>query len=241
MKRYFLLFALFGAIHLVNSQSLTGSEVVEKSIQYHDPEGKWQDVHVILDLKETRPDGDDRNSLVEIDNSNAYFNLVRHSDGHSVCYIIENGECNQLLNFNKNFSEEEQEKFRLNCGRTTMLRNYYTYLWGMPMKLKDEGTVIHTEANENTFNGSNSIAVKVTYDPKVGSDTWYFYFDPKSFAITGYRFYHDESKNDGEYIVLKDSMGAGLFTIPKSRAWYVNASDKLLGEDILENIMIINE
>ncbi len=235
-----MLVALLTAVNMSSSQSLTGQEVLEKSIRYHDPEGLWQKAHIILDLKETRPDRNDRNSHAEIDNSRSYFNLVRNDNGHSICHIFENGECRQLLDFNKNFSKEEKEKFKLNCERTTLLRNYYTYLWGMPMKLTDEGTIIDPQIKRVEFNGDNSIAVKVTYDPEVGSDTWYFYFNPKSYALVGYRFYHDESKNDGEFIVLKDELKAGSLKFPKSRTWYVNTDNKLLGEDILENVMFKN-
>ena len=72
----------------------------------------------------------------------------------------------------------------------------------------------------------------MTYDPEVGTDTWYFYFDPSNYALVGYRFYHDESANDGEYIIL-DRLEEGDMRLPKVRSWFRNNDDELLGTDKL--------
>ena len=40
------------------------------------------------------------------------------------------------------FSDEIAQQQRFNCERTTKMRNYYVYLYGLPMKLKDPGTKI---------------------------------------------------------------------------------------------------
>jgi len=84
-----------------------------------------------------------------------------------------------------------------------MYRNYYTYLYGLPMKLKDLGRIISPRVLEKKINGSSYWVLKVNYKPDLGSDTWYFYFDKNSYALKRYQFFHDESKNDGEHIVLK--------------------------------------
>jgi len=67
----------------------------------------------------------------------------------------------------------------------------------------------------------------------VGKDIWYFYFDKKTVALIGYRFYHDESKNDGEYITLDGEEIIQGIRIPKNRKWYYNKDDKFLGADFL--------
>jgi hypothetical protein len=67
----------------------------------------------------------------------------------------------------------------------------------------------------------------------VGKDTWYFYFDPKTLDMEIYQFFHDETKNDGEYILLSDFIDMKGMRIPANRAWYTNLDDKLLGTDVL--------
>ena len=73
----------------------------------------------------------------------------------------------------------------------------------------------------------------MTYEAEVGEDIWYFYFDPANYAMIGYRFYHDESKNDGEYITLDGETIVNKIRFPQTRKWYINADDTFLGADIL--------
>ena len=51
--------------------------------------------------------------------------------------------------------------------------------------------------------------------------------------MIGYRFYHDESKNDGEYITLEGEIEIEGIKMPKDRYWYMNVNDRFLGADLL--------
>ena len=241
MTKFFTVTIICLCVNGVFSQSLNGLQVVKKSIEFHDPDGKWATAHLILDLSETRPNEPDRNTLVEIDNNRGYFNLIRSLNGNSLRYQIQDGICQTFLNDNPELTNEQIESFNLTCERAEMLRNYYTYLWGMPMKLNDPGTNISKDVVELKFNEKDSYRVKVTYNEDVGSDTWYFYFNKHDFSLHAYQFYHDESVNDGEYIMLNDLKKVGRFYLPESRAWYVNKDGKHLGTDNLQNAMIIKE
>ena len=75
--------------------------------------------------------------------------------------------------------------------------------------------------------------MKVTYKKEVGNDIWYFYFDPSTYAMEVYQFFHDESKNDGEYILLSGMETINGIKMPKNRAWYYNKDDKYLATDVL--------
>ena len=48
-----------------------------------------------------------------------------------------------------------------------------------------------------------------------------------------YQFFHDESKNDGEYILLSEMITVNNIKIPKVRAWYYNKEDVYLATDKL--------
>ena len=114
-----------------------------------------------------------------------------------------------------------------------MYQNYYTYLYGLPMKLKDAGTIIDENVILKEFNGKNYLVLKVTYEKEVGKDTWYFYFDPTTYAMEVYQFYHEEEKNDGEFILLSGLETVNGIKLPKERAWYFNKESKYLGTDFL--------
>ena len=49
----------------------------------------------------------------------------------------------------------------------------------------------------------------------------------------GYRFFHDEPRNDGEYVTLEGEVAIDGLRIPKTRAWYYNRDDGYLGTDTL--------
>ena len=102
------------------------------------------------------------------------------------------------------------------------------------MKLKDPGTLIDPLVQIKNFMGKKALVLKVNYTEEVGKDTWYFYFNPETFALQAYQFFHEEAKNDGEYILLSDEGLVNGIKMAKNRAWYFNKNGELLGTDILK-------
>ena len=154
-------------------------------------------------------------------------------DGNKVTRHIVGDSCTYDINGSTAISASEIDKFKLNDERSLTLRNYYLYLWGLPMKLLDSGTNIDPVIQTKVFNGQDSKAVRVTYDAAVGSDVWYFYFHPVSNQMVGYQFYHDEAQDDGEYITLSGIEEISGLKLPKSRTWYSNSDSTMLGTDRL--------
>jgi len=159
-------------------------------------------------------------------------------DSSTITQTLKKGECELMLNGSTKISEKDKEKHRLTCERANMYKNYYTYLYGLPMKLKDPGTIIHNKTQKKTFKGKEYLVLKATYEKEVGGDIWYFYFDPNTFAMEVYQFFRDESKPDGEYILLTGEEEISGIKMPKTRAWYYNYDDKYLGTDILTSTKI---
>ncbi|MEM8927771.1 MAG: DUF6503 family protein [Bacteroidota bacterium] len=229
--------SFFFIVFLLNqpllAQQLTGPEVLDKAIAFHDPNGIWPSFIGTLQVTMETPSSSERHSIVHIDIPNSKFGLEVSKDGDSYTYRLEKEGCEISLNGSTTISMEDREKFRLSCERGKMYRNYYTYLYGLPMKLKDTGTQIHDKVTKATFKGKTYLKVKATYDAEVGEDTWYFYFDPETYAMEVYQFFHEESKNDGEYILLSGMEEINGIKMPKIRKWYYNKDDTYLGTDNL--------
>lgn len=106
------------------------------------------------------------------------------------------------------------------------------------MKLTDPGTKIHEKVERKKFKGKEYLVLKVTYDEAVGKDVWFFYFDPKSYAMEIYQFYkgdpNKEGKGTGEYILLTQEAVVNGIKMPKNRAWFYNKDDSYLGTDRLQ-------
>ncbi len=208
--------------------------LLRRAIAYHDPDDLWATGTFEFGLAETRPDGSVRKTALRIDNGSDAFEWTTVRKGRRVEVSFRGDRVEATLDGSSRFTEQEAHDFRLSAERAQSMRNYYTYLYGLPMKLNDPGTRIDPEVTTETFDDRQAHRLKVTYDPKVGQDTWYFYFDPSTYALIGYRFYHDETKNDGEYILIDGQAEVGGIRMPRTRKWYTHAEDKYLGTDSIE-------
>lgn len=233
MTKAFLLLFYTLSTTIIFGQDLTAPQLLNKAITYHDPQGNWEDFKGQLFITMKTPKSSERLSEITIDLPQQYFKLVAKKDNIITEQIMDKGNCKLLLNGSETISEDETKKHRLTCERTQTMRNYYTYLYGLPMKLKDPGTPMDSKVYSKTFKGKIYNVLKVAYKEPVGKDTWYFYFDPTTSALEVYQFYHDEEKNDGEYIILTGQEEINGIKMPKTRAWYYNKDDKYLGTDIL--------
>lgn len=220
-------------VNLSFGQELSGEELLDKAIQYHDPYNNWEKFKGTFTVTMKTPKKPDRVTEIKINLPEESFYSKATRDTLITEFAIHKDSCSIKLNGEENISDELAKTHRLSCERATMYKNYYTYLYGLPMKLKDPGTIIHESTQNKTFKGKEYLVLKVTYTETVGGDTWYFYFDPKTYAMKVYQFYHKEEENDGEYILLEEEEFVNEIKMPKIRHWYTNKEDKLLGTDIL--------
>jgi len=224
----------------VTSQTINGKQLLEKAISYHDPDGHWPTFNGTLNVSMVTPNNANRDSEIKINLPDEYFYVKAVSDTITTEYTLKNEVCTITLNGQANLSEEQLKTHRLSCERANMYKNYYTYLYGLPMKLKDPGTNAHEAVERKSFKGKDYLVLKVTYDEAVGSDVWYFYFNPESFRMEIYQFFKTDDAgkvkpDSGEYILLTGEETVNSIKMPKTRAWYYNEDDKYLGTDILNN------
>jgi hypothetical protein len=234
MKNSFTILLLFISI-VAFTQKITGDELLEKSIQFHDSNNNWGTFEGELFVTMETPKRAPRKSSIQIDFPKQYFSVEAKRDTIITKYMVSKEECSFLINGNTAPSEALKEQYNLNCQRAKMYKNYYTYLYGLPMKLKDKGTIINQKVTTKTFKGKEYLVLKVNYSKEVGKDTWYFYFDPETYAMEVYQFFK-EAKDSGEYILLSGIETIKGIKMPKNRAWYYNKDDGYLGTDVLSKL-----
>jgi len=211
----------------------SGAHLLAAALEHHDPDGSWVAGRFTMTLESHRPDGSTREIVLDFDNRVGSFGATRESDAGLIEAEIGPGErCELKLAGSAEIPPKTAEKHGVTCERWRRMRDYYHYMWGLPMKLADEGTLLGA-GSEGEFNGVAARVLAVTYEPETGGDTWYFYFDPATARAVGYRFYHDPATNDGEYIVLEGEVEAGGVRFPRRQTWYMNDDDELLGSDEL--------
>jgi hypothetical protein len=239
MKLITFTVVVFFAFNFSGAQSIDGSLLLGKAIQYHDPNNQWQTFNGEFDIIMEVPERSKRVSQITINLPAEYFKVKATQDSVVTEYIIDQGTCLISLNGKTDLSKAELFSNNLSCDRASLYKNYYTYLYGLPMKLKDKGTNVSETVERKSFKGKDYLVLKVTYDETVGSDAWFFYFNPETFAMEIYQFFKTDENgklkpDSGEYIMLSQIEVINQVKIPKVRAWYYNKDDGYLATDILE-------
>ncbi len=216
------------------AQTETAETVLEKTIAYHDPNGNWEKFNSTFQVTMTTPGNPDRVSDIAVNLPDDFFKLVNTRDGAITTYTLDKAVCTTSIT-----DSISQAGTRTPCETANLYKNYYTYLYGLPMKLKDPGAILSSDVEKVIFKGKNYLKLKVTYDENVGSDVWFFYLNPITYAMEVYQFFKGDpngaGKDTGEYILLSEEITINKIKLPKVRAWYYNKDDKYLGKDKITN------
>jgi hypothetical protein len=215
------------------------NELLERSLAYHDPQNAWSsrpieitaEVRLAVRLAAERGYAR-RTDRIRVDNAAEQFQYWSEKGADRIEITGDGGTFSARLNGSSEISAEDRQEHRLANDQLPGWRDYFTYVYGMPMKLRDPGTRLDPAVTRTEFAGREVFALRVTYAPEVGTDTWYFYVNPRTFALVGCRFFHDEAKNDGEYIVFEGEIkGPHGLRLPKLRHWHMNRDDEYIAVD----------
>ncbi|MTB49832.1 DUF6503 family protein [Lewinella sp. W8] len=207
-------------------------ELLRESITYHDPESQWNNRTHLIQLAESRPGGSVRHTRLSFNPGKGDFDMqqTRGKDKIQLRYL--GGTYGFSHNGRTNIGDSTRQRLNLTEDRTNVLRDYYSYLWGLPMKLRDPGTLIQPTIHQVWFADEQLLEMEVHYAPDTGKDIWFFYFDPVTKALRGYAFYHDkDGPGTGEYIILEDEALVEKMRIPARRHWYQTQGRLYLGTD----------
>lgn len=218
-------------------QNISANQLLEKAIEHHDPKGNWDSFNNKFTVVMSTPNAPKRTSIISINLPAEYFSVTATKDSVTTAYTLDKGKCKMTYNGSVLDSISAKEK-SMTCERATLYKNYYSYLYGLPMKLRDPGTNLSKKVVIKSFKGKDYLVLKVTYDEAIGSDVWFFYFNPETYAMEVYQFFKtdengNEKPNTGEYILLTEEEIVHGIKMPKIRAWYYNKDDKYLGTDTL--------
>ena len=92
MKYAWVLITLF-SLQSIFGQSLTGEQLLEKAIQYHDPQGMWPSFQGEFKVILETPNNPQRESIITIDLPQEYFNVSTIRDGKTSFREIKNNNC----------------------------------------------------------------------------------------------------------------------------------------------------
>jgi hypothetical protein len=122
------------------SETPTGPEVLSRTLAYHDPDGDWMAQRVTLRIETGYADGKTRIRLATVDYATADYHDRVERDGHVLEQKIRGNDCELLVDGSTEVDDVTLAGLGLSCERARQLRDYVSYLWGLPMKLRDPGT-----------------------------------------------------------------------------------------------------
>ena len=225
----------------VRAETTPALDLVARSIAFHDPNGVWGSEAISMSWVGTDGEGGERVAVnLRFGADERDFALSGRYRGSGIDYETTTDGWSATVDgiAEPDLPAADRESMRLHREDGMFWRSYYGFLAGLPMKIADPGAYLEPDVIETTFMDRPVQAVKVTYEPEVGGDTWYFYFDPGTAQLVGCRFYRDESANDGEYIMFEELAEGGGLRLPRLRAWYVNADGRHLGTDEVGEIRV---
>lgn len=123
---------------IINAQNITANQLLEKTMRHHDLNDDWKTFNVVM----LTPNAAKRTSVISINLPKEYFSVKATRDTITTTYTLDKGKCEMRYNDKILDSIEAKEK-NMTCNRATLYKNYYSYLYGLPMKLKDPGTNIN--------------------------------------------------------------------------------------------------
>ena len=219
------------------AQDISSSEVLDKAIAFHDPENKWSGFNDTFKVLMEMPGKAERVSAIHINLQAEYFYIKAVQDSIEYEYTVNKDKCGSSLNAAAT-KIQGTTSLRETCKKAKRYRDYYTYLYGLPMKLKDKSTILDPLVEKVEFKGNPYLVINVSYKSYIGTDIWKFYFNPKTYALEVYQFFKSDGKGNveassGEYILLSKIEEINGIKMPKIRQWYYNKDDAYLGTDTL--------
>jgi hypothetical protein len=232
MQRLIFITLLFFLSNCHSTKS-PGETLLNKTIAYHDPNSNWSKLKAHLYLSSTDTLGNEHPFELEIDNTTGYFCHITQEDGNEIVKGMADGKEFYLINGKKEIREEDRKKYELTPKGVKWVHSFYGYLYGLPMKLSDKGAEISDTVSREEFNGKSFQTIRVTYEPGMGKEVWTFFLDSQTAAMEAYRFIFSEGSDEGEYVLLDETLTIEDIKIPKVRKWYLVKGNKYLGTDNL--------
>lgn len=131
MKKFlFLCLSISACSQFKTIKENTGTDYIQKSIAYHDPDGKWSHAAMKLIFQEADSARPHLKREVSLINETSEFIFFKIDDENELQYAVEGDSCNVLFNGRRDFSKKDANEYRLTCDRGHLLKDFYTNLYG---------------------------------------------------------------------------------------------------------------
>lgn len=206
-----LLTALYSCITTVPQKKLSSSDIISKSIKFHDPNNNWRKINATMNFSSSFSFNDSIPEALELsfNTKENYFRYLNHDRKVDIEY---HGDSCTLNSENGS------------CSGYSWTSKFYPYIWGLPMKLKDPGVIPNKGFDKVAFQGDSVWQVQVNYE----AENFWFFFNPNDFQLKGFKFIKNDSTGKGEIVILKGIKEFKGIRFPQHRTW-LHLDSSLIG------------
>ncbi len=198
-KKYLYLLLLISAC----SSSPSGKQILKKSIAFHDPTSQWNNMQqkIIIQSDFVYPDSAFNSLSIGLDNPNkrvSYTNttLAQRVDFTDTTCMVVMGD--------------------KTCDQAAWTKNFYHFILGLPMTLRNEDGVIHESIVQTTFHDSPCYRVAVDFV----QEKWHFYFSVADYHLVGFAF-NKNFEHKAEEIYTDGLIDIDAMKLCKIRSWWI--------------------
>lgn len=208
-----------------------GPYILQQSIHQHDPNGVWLHTEFDMVVEEPRKQVPTRASLVKLNVANGAFEMQRARDGRTTTHLVdETGKAATLLDGQVETDTALIKKYFMQPERNANYRNYYRFMYGLPMVLDQPG-INMGKVGSSEFEGQTVIHIDFTMEQPMIAKTWRVFFDKNDYHVLGIQTM--DNAEEGEYLVFNGSAEIEGLKLPRFRHWYDSQTNEYLGSDLL--------
>ncbi|MEM6696903.1 MAG: DUF6503 family protein [Bacteroidota bacterium] len=208
--------------------------LLEKSKKYHDPNESWSQLDWKFYIQEPRLQNPARYSMVSLNNESGEFELLRNREQSISTHKIDAaGNAEVVLDGRKDFSQQLQEKYRLNATRNQGYRKFYQMMYGLPMSLTDDLVAKVKAAETATFNQQEAYKIQIQLKEAMIGLYWRIFLSTENHKVIGLEIAKEENATTGERLYFDGEFNYKGIQIPRIRHWYDLETEAYSGSDII--------
>ena len=219
--------------------NLTGQQLWEKCISYHDPHGKWNTYEGIMHMVTVIGKNEVMEEVIEINKPENYYKCTWIDGEVKAVKGIKNSKSFFAINDDNNPSEELIKKYDLTEENVSFYKVHHTCHFGLPMELKISGMTVEDKVDVVEFDDRKcyklsfiGISEKATHEYYEGR--FILYVDMVTFAMRGIE--NEPTEYPKHYTILSREIEVNGIKIPHVKSTFRSEDDIHLWSSIFTTI-----
>ncbi|MBT33525.1 MAG: hypothetical protein CMO01_28000 [Thalassobius sp.] len=206
--------------------SMKAADLLDKVINYYDPENSWASFTGSMNSTWLRADGSAVNERFDIRNPDDFYQCTRFENGNIAIKGMEDGNYFASLNGMEDISEDNMKKYELSEDATNMFYAHHRQHFALPMELKNSGAKLNENIEISNINGANYFILTFVGEKDKVNNKYYegetkLAVRPDDFSLMGMHF---KGMNNGEemmfYSNFEGEINLNNLKVPRHREVY---------------------